>query len=132
MNITLEVDKINRFHAIYPTSAGTTNIFFHDLEYIIFPLVMLKNFHVQFDVEKRLISFYSNDTNILEIKEKAFLDSKDNNTDRFYTWLIIFIISGILLILGCIYYFFYYKKKYLNFEKFNKYSKYEDEETILS
>ena len=132
MNITLEVDKINRFHAIYPTSAGTTNIFFHDLEYIIFPLVMLKNFHVQFDVEKRLISFYSNDTNILEIKEKAFLDSKDNNTDGFYTWLIIFIISGILLILGCIYYFFYYKKKYLNFEKFNKYSKYEDEETILS
>ena len=99
---------------------------------IIFPLAMFKNFHVQLDVEKRVISFYSNDTNILEIKEKAFLDPKDNNTDGFYTWLIIFIISGILLILGCIYYFFYYKKKYLNFEKFNKYSKYEDEETILS
>ena len=58
MNITLEVDKINRFHAIYHTSAGTTNIFFHDLEYIIFPLVMLKNFHVQFDVEKKLLVFF--------------------------------------------------------------------------
>ena len=132
MNITLEVDKMSRFYANYPSLDGVTNIFFHDLEYIIFPLVMLKNFHVQFHVEKRVISFYSNDTNILEIKEKALLDQKDDNSDRISVWLIIIIISSILLILGCIYYyFFYYKKKYRNFEKFNKYSKYEDEEIIL-
>ena len=132
MNITLEVDKMSRFYANYPSLDGVTNIFFHDLEYIIFPLVMPKNFHVQFDVEKRVISFYSNDTNILEIKEKALLDQKDDNSDRISICIIIIIISSILLILGCIYYyFFYYKKKYRNFEKFNKYSKYEDEEIIL-
>ena len=52
MNITLEVDKMNRFYD-YPSSDGTTNILFHNLEYIIFPLVMFKKFHVQFDVEKK-------------------------------------------------------------------------------
>ena len=57
MNITLEVDKMNRFYD-YPSSDGTTNILFHDLEYIIFPLVMFKKFHVQFDVEKKVISFF--------------------------------------------------------------------------
>ena len=53
MNITLEVDKINRFYANYPSSGRTTNIFFSEFEYIIFPLVMFKNFHVQFDVENQ-------------------------------------------------------------------------------
>ena len=110
INITLEVDKINRFYANYPSSGGTTNIFFGEFEYIIFPLVMFKNFHVQFDVEKRVISFYPNDTSILEIKEKVLFDPKDNNSNEISTWLIIFIISSILLILGCFYYFFYYKK----------------------
>ena len=57
MEITLEVDKINRFYN-YSSSDGTTNILFHDFEYIIFPLVMLKNFHVQFDVEKKLLVFF--------------------------------------------------------------------------
>ena len=53
MNITLEVDKMNmnRFYD-YPSSDGTTNILFHDLEYIIFPLGMLKRFHAQFDKKK--------------------------------------------------------------------------------
>ena len=59
---------------------------------------MFKNFHVLFDVEKRVISFYSNDTNILEIKEKALLDQKDDNSDRISVWIIIIIISSILLI----------------------------------
>ena len=53
MNIKLEVDKINKFYTYYPSSDGVINILFHDFEYIIFPFVMFKNFHVQFDVEKK-------------------------------------------------------------------------------
>ena len=40
MNITLEVDKINRFYTQYPFSDEVKNIMLHDLEYIIFPLAM--------------------------------------------------------------------------------------------
>ena len=34
------------------------------------PLVIFKYFHEQFDVEKKVISFYSNDTSISEIKKQ--------------------------------------------------------------
>ena len=69
MNITLEVDKINRFYDYSTESNYVTNILFHDEDYIIFPLTMFKNFHIQFDVEKKIISFFTNDTNILELKK---------------------------------------------------------------
>ena len=130
MNITLEVDKINRFYN-YSSSDGTTNILFHDFEYIIFPLVMLKNFHVQFDVEKKVISFFSNDTSILKVKKKTNETQKNENSDGISIGIIIFIIILCIILIGFIgffYYFFYYKKKYLNLEKkFIKYSKFDDE-----
>ena len=69
MNITLEVDRIDRFNLFYSFPDGTTNILFHDFDYIIFPLIMFKNFHIQFDAEKKIISFFTNDTNILELKK---------------------------------------------------------------
>ena len=40
MNITLEVDKINRFYNYQTDSDCVTNILFHDFDYIIFPLTM--------------------------------------------------------------------------------------------
>ena len=130
MEITLEVDKINRFYN-YSSSDGTTNILFHDFEYIIFPLVMLKNFHVQFDVEKKVISFFSNDTSILKVKKKTNETQKNENSDGISIGIIIFIIILCIILIGFIgffYYFFYYKKKYLNLEKkFIKYSKFDDE-----
>ena len=131
MNITLEVDKINSFYTYYPSSDGVTNILFHKFEYIIFLLVMFKNFHVQFDVEKKVISFYSNDTSILEIKKQINKTQKNDNLDGISTGLLfLIVILGILLIGFCslFYYFCYYKKKYVNFEKkFNKYSMFEDD-----
>ena len=130
MEITLEVDKINRFYN-YSSSDGTTNILFHDFEYIIFPLVMLKNFHVQFDVEKKVISFFSNDTSILKVKKKTNETQKNENSNGISIGIIIFIIILCIILIGFIgffYYFFYYKKKYLNLEKkFIKYSKFDDE-----
>ena len=83
MNITLEVDRIDRFNLFYSFPDGTTNILFHDFDYIIFPLIMFKNFHIQFDAEKKIISFFTNDTNILELK-------KESNSDNISTILIIF------------------------------------------
>ena len=136
MNITLEVDRINRFYSYSPSSEAVTNIFFHDLDYIIFPLTMLKNFHTQFDVDKKIISFYSNDTTILEIKRKeppkTEEPEKDDDSGGISTWLlVILIILGILLICGIGYGgFLFYRKRNLNLEqKFNKYSRFEDEDS---
>ena len=135
MNITLEVDKLNRFYNYQPLSDCATNINFHDFDYIIFPLTMLKNFHTQFDVENKIISFFSDDTSILEIKRnspgKSDEQKKDDPAD-ISTWLLILlIILGILLILGIGYggFLFYRKKNPSLEEKFNKYSRFNDEDS---
>ena len=136
MNITLEVDRNNRFSADSSTSNGVTNIFFHKYDYIIFPLIMLKNFHTQFDVEKKVISFFTNDTNILELKKEepqktTEPENGDSNGNGISTGLLILlIILGILLIAGIGYGgFLLYRKRNLTLEKkFNKYSRFEDEE----
>ena len=137
MNITLEVDKINRFYTYSSISDNVANILFHEYEYFIFPLTMLKNFHIQFDVEKKIISFFSNDTSILEIKRKGSQNQDNPEKDEplgISTWLLILlIILGILLIIGIGYGgFLLYKKKHPKLEeKFNKYSRFNDEENDL-
>ena len=135
MNITLEVDRKNRFSADSSTSNGVTDIIFHDFDYIIFPLIMLKNFHTQFDVEKKVISFFTNDTKILELKkeepQKTDEPKNDSNGNGISTGLLILlIILGILLLAGIGYGgFLLYRKRNLTLEKkFNKYSRFEDEE----
>ena len=67
MKIIIEADNIKIFYN-YPNKENMTNILFHSENYIIFPSSKFNNFHVQFDLNKILISFYSNDTSILEIK----------------------------------------------------------------
>ena len=136
MNITLEVDKLNRFYE-YTISDNVTNIFFHEYDYFIFPLTMLKNFHTQFDVDKKIISFFTTDTSILEIKKKESKNADDSGNEKpngMSTWLIILlIILGILLIIGIGYGgFLLYKKKHPNLEeKFNKYSRFNNEDSDL-
>ena len=136
MNITLEVDKINRFYNYLYVSEGSSNIIFHEYEYFIFPLTMLKNFHTQFDAEKKIISFYTDDISILEIKRKK--SNKSDETEKpksegiSTVLLVVLIILGILLILGIGYGgFLIYKKKHPNMEeKFNKYSRFNDESDL--
>ena len=97
---------------------------------------MLKNFHTQFDVEKKVISFFTNDTNILELKKEepqktTEPENGDSNGNGISTGLLILlIILGILLIAGIGYGgFLLYRKRNLTLEKkFNKYSRFEDEE----
>ena len=140
MNITLEVDYIGRYYQ-YSTD-GVANILFHNYDYIIFPLTMLKNFHVQFNIENNTINFYTNDTSILEVQKKEEptpnkdpIPSQDPNeepSDGPSAGLIVFlVIIGILLVGGLGYggFLIWKKKQNPDIEKrFNKYAKFEDED----
>ena len=123
MNITIEVDDVQKFYDY--TFENVTNIIFHDSDFIILSLTMFKNFHVQFNLDNNQISFFSNDTSILEIKkdepqstqhtdepEKA---SEPKPDDGPFAGLIAFlVILGILLIGGLGYEgFLYWKKKHI-------------------
>ena len=96
---------------------------------------MLKNFHTQFDVDKKIISFFTTDTSILEIKRKESKSTDEPGKDEpkgISLWLlVILIILGILLIIGIGYGgFLLYKKKHPNLEeKFNKYSRFNNEDS---
>ena len=61
MNITVEIDSINRFSKQYEKNKNKIRIKFSEIDYFIFPLIMFKNFHVQFDAENKIISFYTTD-----------------------------------------------------------------------
>jgi hypothetical protein len=140
MNITLEVDYIGRYYKY--SAEDVANILFHDYDYIIFPLTMLKNFHVQFNVENNTINFYTNDTSILEVPKKEdptpetdpnpSQDPKEEPSDGPSAGLIVFlVIIGILLVGGLGYGGFLIWKKQQNPDiekRFNKYAKFEDED----
>ena len=140
MNITLEVDYLGRYYN--SKTDGAANILFHDYDYIIFPLTMLKNFHIQFNIENNTINFYTNDTSILEIPKKEepkpspepipSQDPEEGPSDGPSAGLIVFlVILGILLVGGLGYggFLIYKKKQNPDIEKrFNKYAKFEDED----
>ena len=140
MNITLEVDYLGRYYN--SKTDGAANILFHDYDYIIFPLTMLKNFHVQFNIENNTINFYTNDTSILEVPKKEdptpdtdpnpSQDPKEEPSDGPSAGLIVFlVIIGILLVGGLGYGGFLIWKKQQNPDiekRFNKYAKFEDED----
>jgi len=140
MNITLEVDYMGRYYT-YPEE-GVSNVLFHDYDYIIFPLTMLKNFHVQFNLENNTINFYTNDTSLLEIRKKEepkpgpepnpSHEPEEEPSDGPSAGLIVFlVILGILLVGGLGYggFLIWKKKQNPDIEKrFNKYAKFEDED----
>ena len=106
MNITLEIDNINRFSTIIDENKTETRIIYEDFNYFIFPLIMFKKFHVQFDAENDIISFYTNDASILQVKkEKEIEKEKENNG---FIFLLIFII---IIILGIGYGIFWFIRK---------------------
>ena len=109
MTITGEIDSINRFIINYEVRPNITRITFEDIDYFVFPLMMFKNFHVQFDGEKNIISFYTNDPSILKIKE---IEEGENSS--FLIIIIIIAIIFIALFIGFIAYRFIKKKSGLN------------------
>ena len=71
MNITAEIDSIIRFSLMADENKKyITRIKFYYIDYIVLPLIMFKNFHVQFDGENKKISFHTTDESILKLKKK--------------------------------------------------------------
>ena len=129
MNITLEIDNLNRYSLEKKEDKqNKSRIIFGESEFFIFPLIMFKRFHVQFDAETYKISFYTTDESILQIKKDKKEDKK-GSSNAGTVFLVIFII---ILILGLSFVVFWFIKKRRNsFENnINKYNKFEDEENF--
>ena len=127
MIITVEIDSM----AKYTTDVNNkekSRIRFEDIDFFIFPLIMFKNFHIEFNKEKELISFYTKDSSILQVLKK---DKKENGkgTSGTKIFLIIFIILMILAIAYGVFWFI--KKRKSSVEKnINKYNKFDEDENF--
>ena len=126
MEITGQIDNENRFNEKDEDRKDNTRIIFKDIDYIIIPLIVFKNFYIEFDANKNIIRFYTDNDSILVVKSK---EEKNNDGSSLGLTLII-IIFIILLILALGFGIFYFiKKKGNNVENsINKFNKLEEEE----
>jgi hypothetical protein len=121
--ITGEVDNLFRFNEDNEENKNLARVKIQeDLDYIILPLIVFKKFHVQFDGENNQISFYTTDSNLLQVKGKE----RENSSSGFKVFIIILII--IIFIALCFGIFFIIKKRRTPESTINKFSKFEDEE----
>lgn len=119
--ITGEIDNKFRFNEDDEKKKNLARVIFQEgLDYIILPLTVFKKFHVQFNAENNEISFYTTDSNILQVKEKK------NSSSGLKVFLILLIILIILALGFGIYWFL--KKRRTPETNINKFSKFEDEE----
>jgi hypothetical protein len=128
MTITVEIDSLSRYYSD-TNKKNYTRIRFEDIDFFIFPLIMFKNFHIEFNKEKELISFYTENSSILYIIEKNENNNTPNNrgSSGLKTFLIIFfILLFLVLVLGIIWYI---KKRRGSVEKnINKYNKFDEDD----
>ena len=131
MEITIEIDNIFRFSSYIDNENNKTRIrYVEGIDYFIFPLIMFKNFHIQFDAENNLINFYTTNSSILKLK-------KNNNKEKGSSskGLTAFLVILVILIVIALAYglFWLLKKRKGALEKnINKYNKFEDEENFQS
>ena len=116
MNITGEIDILDRFNIESQTEK--TLVTFDDINYIVLPLIMFKNFHIQFDGNNNIISFYTTDNSILEIRKKQ----KSNNKGLSKAVIAVIIISVILAlaIIGFLIFIYIRLRKESNIKKAEK------------
>lgn len=126
MDITLEVDSLKRFNSWKSYDQDLIKINFDEnIDYIIFPLSMFKNFHIQFDQDNNIVKFYSTDKNILHVKNKD--PPKEEGSNVLTVFIVILII---ILILGLgygVFRFIRYKKD-ADSREINKFTRFEDED----
>ena len=125
MDITLEIDNLKRFNS-EAEQDSINMIFKKEFEYIIFPLIMFKNFHIQFDADDNIIRFYSTDKNILHVKVKDL--QPDNNSSSALTVFLVILIILLLLGLGFGILYCIIKRRNGDSKEINKFTKFEDEE----
>ena len=129
MNITIEIDEILRFIEYNNTNKHQTRILYGSNDYFILPLIMFKNFHVQFDSENNKISFYTTNPNILQVISDKKKDNNKTSSKIGTVFLVIFIILLVLTIIFGV--FWVLKKRRNSVEKnINKYNKFEDEDNF--
>ena len=133
--ITTEIDNSNRFtQNIKDDQENKTRIKFENVNYFIFPLIIFKNFHIQFNSEKQIIKFYTTDHSILEFIKKdeddiPKNDEGDNSSSNVGIVLLIIFIILLILVLG-VGLFWYIKRKKSVEKNINRYNKFEDEENF--
>ena len=103
--ITGEVDNIIRFNTKEPDRKNVSKITFDNIDYIILPLSVFKKFHIQFDADNNLISFYANESSILEVKQ---IEKKGPSSLGIFIFIIIILI---VLVLGFGGYWFFIKRR---------------------
>ena len=130
MKITIEIDSQSRFNDNRPSDK--TYIRYEKVDYFILPLIMFKNFHIQFDIENDTIKFYTDEKDILEVpeeEEEKEEDKKPNNNSSKVgvVFLTIFII---ILIIALSYGIFWLiRKRKGSVEKnINKYNKFDEDD----
>ena len=127
MDITLEIDSSRRFKSDDEQEEDSANMSFDEnIDYIIFPLIMFKNFHIQFDADKNIIRFYSTNKNILNVKIKE--PEQENNSSSALTIFLVILIIILLLGLGFGIFFYIKKRRSGNSQEINKFTKFEDED----
>lgn len=126
MTITGELDSEIRFNEYNRDKINNIRIIFKDVNYIILPLIIFKNFHIQFNAENNIISFYSENSTILQVKK----EQQEDNNYSFSIKIVFLIILIVVLILVIGFLIFrVIKAKNLKVEKsINKFNKFEDEE----
>ena len=128
MNITIEIDNQERFCEKNEDKKNFSRIKFKDINYIILPLIMFKNFDIQFDAENNRIQFYTTDNSILQLRKER---KKNKSSNGVTVFLIIFIIILILALGFGIFWFI--KKRRGSIEKnINKYNKFDEDENFQS
>jgi len=123
--ITGEVDNLNRFSNYEESKKDLARISFDEkISYIILPLIVFKEFDIQFNAEKGQISFHTDNSTILKVKEKE--KEKESSSS---VGIVLIIILIILLILGLSYgaYWFFIQRKKGVEKNINQFSKFEDE-----
>ena len=126
MEITGEIDNENRFNEKDVNKIDNTRIIFKDIDYIILPLIVFKNFYIEFNAINNIISFYTDKDSILVVKSK---EQKNNNGSNTVLTIFIVILIIILILVLSFGIFYLIKNKNQNVEKsINKFNKLEEEE----
>ena len=118
--ITGQVDSLGRFNEKKDENKDYARIQFEEIDYIILPLMVFKEFHVQFDADINLVKFYTNNPNILKVKTSK---SGSSGLSVFIVLLIIIILLGLGFAV-----FWLIKNRRKDGSNINKFSKFEDEE----
>ena len=127
MNITIQIDSLSRYNQ-GGYLKNMTRIRFLDVQSFIFPLIMFKNFHIQFNDEKDLISFYTEDSTILKVKKEDKKSNDKGSSNGLIAFLIIFIILLVLVIAFGI--FWLIKRKSSIEKNINKYNKFDEDDNF--